>query len=223
MTVTTHAESIYKAMMSDAASRLMAANRFIAHQGTSKEVAYLESAALQVRTALETIAFSAISTNKAAYEEIRSKAKQNKDFTRDYHANRIFRDLQRVQKDFYPLALVPPVNLTPELRTGRTWHFDRKKEGYLTQDRFTTVYDRLGRYLHARNPWDQPVSWEGLIEFLPSVIIEAQSLIELHGAFIRTSDFNGVWIVEVPKGSIEPKIIAGKADGNFEVFNHGKA
>ncbi|SMG02902.1 hypothetical protein BSIN_5383 [Burkholderia singularis] len=48
-------------------------------------------------------------------------------------------------------------------------------------------------------------------------------MIELHAAFIRTADFNGVWIVEVPKGSIEPKIIVGKADGNFAVFNHGKA
>lgn len=216
------AESVYMAMMTEAASRLMAADRFVTHHSSRKEVAYLESAALQVRKALEAIAFSAISTNKAAYEEIRSKAEQNKDFTRDYHANRIFRDLQRVQKDFYPLALVPAVNLTPELQTGRTWHFDRKKKGYLGQGRFTKIYDRLGKYLHARNPWDRPVPWEGLIEFLPSVIDEAQSLIELHAAVIRTADFNGVWIVEVPKGSIEPKIIRGMADGNFAVLNHGK-
>lgn len=218
-----HAESIYKAMMSEAARRLMAADRFIAHHDNGKEVGYLESAALQVRKALETIAFSAISTNKAAYEEVRSKAEQNKDFTRDYHANRIFRDLQRVQKDFYPLALVPAINLTPELQTGRTWHFDRKMDGYLTQDRFTKIYDRLGKYLHARNPWDQLVDWERLIEFLASVIDEARSLIELHAAFIRTADFNGIWIVEVPKGCMEPTIIVGKADGDFAVFDHGKA
>ncbi|MDN7559146.1 hypothetical protein [Burkholderia orbicola] len=217
------AESVYIAMMTEAASRLMAADRFIAHYSNGKEVACLESAALQVRKALETIAFSAISTNKAAYEAIRSQAEQNKDFTRDYHANRIFRDLQRVQKDFYPLALVPAVNLTPELQSGRTWHFDRKNEGYLTQDRFRKIYDRLAKYLHASNPWDQPIQWEGLTELLPNVIDETRSLIELHAAFIRTSDFNGVWIVEVPKDSIKPKIIAGKADGNFAVLNHGKA
>jgi len=216
-------ESVYIAMLAEAASRLMAADRFIARHGSGKEIAYLESAALQVRKAMETIAFSAISTNKAAYEGIRSKAEQNKDFTRDYHANRIFRDLQRVQKDFYPLALVPAVNHTPELQSGRTWHFDRKDEGYLTQDKFRKIYDRLAKYLHARNPWDQPVPWEGLIEFLPSVIDETRSLIELHAAFIRTADFNGVWIVEVPKDSIEPKIIVSKADGNFAVLNHGKA
>lgn len=217
------AQSVYIAMMAEAACRLMAAGRFVAHHGSGKEVAYLESAALQVRKALETIAFSAISTNKAAYQRIRSKAEQNKDFTRDYHANRIFRDLQRVQKDFYPLALVPAVNLTPELQTGRTWHFDRKEEGYLTQGGFTKIYDGLAKYLHARNPWDQPVPWEGLTELLPSVIDETWSLIELHAAFIRTADFNGVWIVEVPKGSIEPKIVVGQADGDFAVLNHGKA
>jgi hypothetical protein len=217
------AESVYKAMMTEAAGRLMAADRFVAHHNNRKEVADLESAVLQVRKALEAIAFSAISTNKTAYEEIRSKAEQNKDFTRDYHANRIFRDLQRVQKDFYPLALIAAVNLTPELQTGRTWHFDRKRDGYLSQDKFTKIYDRLGKYLHARNPWDRPVSWDRLIEFLPSVIDEAQSLIELHAAFIRTADFSAVWIVEVPKGSIEPKIICGMADGNFAVLDHGNA
>ncbi|MBN6738883.1 hypothetical protein [Burkholderia multivorans] len=217
------AESVYIAMMGEAAGRLMAADRFIAHHSSNKEVAYLESAALQVRKALETIAFSAISTNKAAYGDIRAKAEQNKDFRRDYHANRIFRDLQRVQKDFYPLALIPAVNLTPELQTGRTWHFDRKKEGYLTQDKFAKIYDRLAKYLHARNPWDQPASREELTEFLPNVIDETRSLIELHAAFIRTTEFTGVWIIEVPKDSIEPKIIVGKADGNFAVLDHGKA
>lgn len=217
------AESVYIAMMAEAASRLIAADRFIAHHSSGQEVAYLESAALQVRKALETIAFSAISTNKAAYEALRSKAEQNKDFTQDYHANRIFRDLQRVQKDFYPLALIPAVNLTPELQSGRTWHFDRKNEGYLTQNKFRKIYDRLAKYLHTSNPWDLPVQWKELIEFLPGVINETRSLIELHAAFIRTADFNGIWIAEVPKDSIEPKIIIGKAGGNFAVLDHGKA
>lgn len=47
-------------------------------------------------------------------------------------------------------------------------------------------------------------------------------MIDLLFASIRTADFNRVWIVDVPKGSIEPKAIAGKADGNFVVLNHGK-
>ncbi|MGA3842238.1 hypothetical protein ACI2UC_03500 [Ralstonia nicotianae] len=60
-------------------------------------------------------------------------------------------------------------------------------------------------------------------ELLPCVIDETWSLIEQHAAFIRTGDFNGVWIVEVPKGFIEPKIVAGQADGDFAVLNHGRA
>ncbi|TBW60226.1 hypothetical protein EZV77_19410 [Burkholderia thailandensis] len=217
-----NAESVYIAMMSEAANRLMAAQQFIEQHSGGSEIARLESAALQVRKAMEAIAFSAISTNKSAYEKIRSIAETNKDFTRDYHANRIFRDLQRIQKDFYPLALVPAVNLTPELQTGRTWHFDRKHDGHLSQDKFIKIYDRLGKYLHARNPWDRSIPQEGLQEFLPGVIGEAQSLIELHAAFIRTTGFTGVWIVEIPKDSTEPKIIRGQADGDFTVLNHGK-
>ena len=220
MTAHVNPEVIYKSMIGETSNRLVVARHFMGRYNDSNSAGYLESAALQVRKALESIAFAAIAPNKSAYQALRAQAEENKDFTRDYHAKRIFRDLQKVHKDFYPLALVPAVNQTPERQTERHWHFDRKETGYLTRDRFIKVYDKLGKHLHARNPWDNTDPLSGLASLLDAAIEETLSLIELHAAVIQTREFTGVWVVEIPRGSLVPNIIIAQADGEFAVRHY---
>lgn len=214
------AEEIYKFMIGETSVRLAAAQNFIDRYNSENGAGYLESAALQVRKALESIAFAAIAPNESAYRSLRAQAEESKDFTRDYHAKRIFRDLEKVHRDFYPVALLPAINQTPERQTERHWHFDLKDGGYLTRKRFANVYDKLGKHLHAHNPWDKTDPLLGLASLLGSTINEAISLIELHAAFIRTKEFTGVWIVEIARGSMVPKVISAHSDGAFIV---GKA
>ena len=50
-----------------------------------------------------------------------------------------------------------------------------------------------------------------------SLITQTCTLLELYAAFIRSSEYNGVWVVEVPRTGASPKIIAGIANGEFAV------
>ncbi|MGH9425885.1 MAG: hypothetical protein ACRD2L_06210, partial [Terriglobia bacterium] len=61
-------QSIYLAMVANAGTRLRAANVFLARHREDGSVPELEASILQVRKALEAIAFAAIAPNKSTYE-----------------------------------------------------------------------------------------------------------------------------------------------------------
>jgi hypothetical protein len=198
-------QAIYLALVEEAVARLTAAERFLA---SSPEVVFLESAILQLRKSLELNAFAAIAPDKKKYEALRAGAAKDPDFTKDYHAAKIFAALQRVNPDFYPLALTPAVR-----QPSGVWHYDRKQSGYLTKKQFERTYDRLGKQLHSHNPWSSPKNIQNLRADLPGIIARARGLVQLHARVIRTSEFEGVWVVEAnPK----PVIITG-AGGSFVV------
>ncbi|MFA5985267.1 MAG: hypothetical protein WC782_14725 [Methylococcaceae bacterium] len=98
-----------------------------------------------------------------------------------------------------------------------TYHFGRKKTGYLKEGRFINVYDRLGKYLHGDNPWGEDKDLQNFALELPGVIAETYSLLELHGAFIKTPNFVGVWIVEANKDGTSPRIIEAEAHDEFVI------
>ncbi len=107
---------ICAAMVSEAASRLAAATTFLESFSDGKGVGYVEASALQLRKALEAMAFAAIAPNHSAYAAHRAKAENNQDFTKDYHVKRIFNDLGRINPDFYPVAVLPGKNIAPKGR-----------------------------------------------------------------------------------------------------------
>lgn len=88
-------KSIYGEVIREAGGRLEYAS---AKLSSARAHSFkLEEAALHLRKATELIAFAAIAPNKIEYAEIRKKAKQAADFTKDYHAKRIFQDLARIR------------------------------------------------------------------------------------------------------------------------------
>lgn len=201
-------------MVREAVTRLRAADTFLVSYKENGNLPVLESAILQIRKALEAIALASIAPNKSKYEAFRAKATEQPDYAKDYHARKIFQVLGKINKDFYPLALLPATR-----QVNGTVHFDRKASGYLTKKRFESFYDRLGKHLHAHNPWSNNKNLENLASELPATIEEAFSLLELHATFIQTPEFSGTWVVEASRDGSEPIIVTGEANSEFVVQN----
>lgn len=203
---------IYTSQIAEATLRLLAAKQFLASFKTTGEVPELEAAVLQVRKALETIAFSAIAPDKKHYAAFRATATNSPDFTKDYHAAKIFTALARINKDFYPVALLPASR-----QADGSWHFDKKQSGYLTKKKFEAAYDRLGKHLHAHNPWSGSKNLQNLAGDLPTIVEEAHALLDLHARFIRTPEFHGVWVIETDRLGNPPRLITANAAGPYVV------
>jgi len=203
-------KSIYVVMIAEATARLLAAGRFLNAYHAGGSLPELEASALQLRKAMEAIAYSAIAPDKKEYAALRAKVSGANGFTKDYHAKRIFADLARINKDFYPYPVAPS-----QRQPDGTHHFGNKTGPYLTKKRFEAMYDRLGKHLHAHNPWSGSKNVQNLAVDLPKAIEETHSLLDLHVRFIRTSRFNGAWLVETPRTGQPPRIIEASAQGPF--------
>ncbi|MFN3959173.1 MAG: hypothetical protein ACK4NP_04610 [Parvularculaceae bacterium] len=200
---------IYQDMIVDAGDRL---NRVSAKLNAKNASLFeLEEAALHLRMALELIAFAAIAPNKSEYERIRSQAVQAADFTRDFHAKRIFQDLARINPDFFPLALK-----APKRTIDGNWLFERRAADTMSRNQFEKIYDRLGRLTHARNPWGQQADYGEMQKQMASAAQRARNLIERHAAFIRTPNFTGCWLVQ-PSTEGRPVVLTAQAQGDFIV------
>lgn len=173
---------------------------------SSGEIFELESGILQLRKAMECIAYSSISPNIAAYKEFREKADKNKDYRKDFNGNKMLKALGAINKDFYPVALDKP------RKVDGVWNFGRNSRT-CTRKEFEKLYDRLGRFLHADNPWGTEKFYQTLANELPDKINNIHCMLSLYMTVVRTPDFKGVWIVEITNS--KPRIIMGKADGEF--------
>lgn len=101
--------------------------------------ATIEAEALQLRKILELIAYASLVSNKEVYESVRN------DISKDWHANRIMRKIERINPDFYPIP-------TTGVKNGR---WNTLKGGFLTRKQFEELYDKCGNILHAKNPFSK--------------------------------------------------------------------
>ena len=206
----TKLRDVYLQQMVEVQNRLAATEIYFTAYAENGDEIDFDSGVLQIRKALESLAYASIAPNKPQYQAFRKKAETNKDFTKDFNASKIIHNLLQVNKDFYPVPLFPPIKLG-----DHRWHYNRKTDGILSQRRFQRFYDRLGKFLHADNPWDSNKQRQNLAKDIDVLIDQARSLLELHAAFIRAIDYTGVWVVEVPKDNSAPTIISAVASGEF--------
>ena len=101
----------------------------------------VETVCLQFRKILEKIALMSLVANKKLY------AKQNDKFAKHYHAERIMRDLERINPDFYPV----PTKCIKNKEEMNEWI--EIKSGYLTKEEFVKIYEKCGSMMHAQNPF----------------------------------------------------------------------
>jgi hypothetical protein len=134
----------------------------------------------------------AIAPNKKEYDEFRAKAEKQPDYTKDFHASKILKMLSQINKDFYPKPVSAPISMGP----GR-WHFGERVDGSLKKNKFSSFYDRLGKFLHADNPWGNDKGVVNLVSDLPEVMKSIKLLLSWHCTKISTPEFNGIWVVEV--------------------------
>jgi hypothetical protein len=199
-------------MVSETLSRLAAAQTFLSTYAASGSIYQVEAAVLQMRKALESVAFAAIAPNQPEYEAFRANAEEPADYRKDYNARAILKYLEKINKDFYPNPILPP-----KRQEDGTWHFERRSDGYLTKKAFESFYDRLGKFLHADNPWGNGKGTQNLLADLPRVIEQVRALLQWHFTVIRTPKFNGLWVVEVPLDGKPCRILLGQAEGEFLV------
>ena len=204
------AQRVYLALIGESVGRLNAALGFELEYRRSRDLPTLDASVLQLRKALELIAIAAIAPDKKAYEAFRATADKDPDFTKDYHAAKIFSALSRVNADFYPRSLLPPSR-----QPDGTWHFENKTSGVLTKKQFERCYDRLGKYLHAQNPWGKGQNVQNIAADMQGMVASAKELIAYHARFIRAPEFNGVWIVDA--GTPQPTVLNAEAKGPYVV------
>jgi hypothetical protein len=118
--------------------------------------------------------------------------------------------LNKLNPDFYPDPLLEKVQVAPN-----SWHFEKLLGGYMGRKNFETLYKRLGKFLHADNPWGTDKGWLQLSQDLPEAITKIQLLLKKHRTLIRAPNFNGVWIVDAPNDGTPPRMIQATAQGAF--------
>ena len=201
---------IYLDLMTQALDRLTASEKYLAAYKTHGQLCELESAALQLRKAMEAIAFAAIAPNKRMYAAFRKNADTPGDIGDDWQANTIFLSLSKVNPDFYPDPLLQETRVGPN-----AWHFGKPLNGYMNRRNFETLYKRLGKFLHADNPWGDDKGWRNFSQDLPEAIAKIRALLKKHRTLIRAQEFNGVWIVDAPSDGTPPRMIRATAAGPF--------
>lgn len=208
-------KTIYLDKIKEALDRLNACESFFELYRDTQSVFAFEAAVLQMRKALECVAYAAIAPNKKEYAAFRANADKQTDYTKDYHARQILTFLSKINSDFFPMPVSAPV----KIETGE-WHFAKREDESLTKKEFESFYDRLGKFLHADNPWGHDKGVKNLIGDMPKIINSTRLLLSWHFIAIRTPAFIGVWVIEAPANGAQPKVVVGQADGDFVINNN---
>src|SRR5690606_15443981 len=134
------------------------------------------------------------------------------DYRKDYNAKAIVEILKKINKDFYPIPL-----LKPKIAEQGNYHFERKSENFLKIKDFIKLYNKLGKYLHADNPWGHDKNLKNFVDTLPKEIKAIESLLSLYFTTIRTDNFIGVWVIKTTSDPISVEVTVGYANEDFSI------
>ena len=99
---------------------------------------------LQLRKVLELVVFASLTANKEKY------ALAHAGFAGHWRAKRMLEELEKINPDFYPTPVAPPV-----LQADGIKHLALVTDGFLTKEDFATLYDTASEFLHVSNPFAQ--------------------------------------------------------------------
>jgi hypothetical protein len=114
----------------------------------------MESIYLQYRKILELIAFGSLVSNRDKFSKVYAR------FSKYWNAADLLRDLERVNRDFYPKPKLEELSPDPQVKR----HLVDKPNGYLTKGQFLELYGRAGDILHERNPYAGPSELEWFLK-----------------------------------------------------------
>lgn len=158
-------------------------NLYRSNNSTTYDLFTTESICLQFRKTLELIAFSSLVSHKDSYMSVRN------DIRRDWHAERILKKVESINKYFYPVPLKDPKHHSTPFKRGN----------YLTRKQFSNLYDKCGNILHARNPFNRFIKPVAFYRKIPNNVSRIKELLRIH--LITFFDSDEVICVEVPFGN----------------------
>jgi len=157
---------------------------------------------LQFRKVLELIALASLCANRREYERIR----QN--FHSDWRADKILRDIEKVNPKFYP----QPSQQIKNLETGEVGGVASIQEGYLTRGEFEAVFNECADLLHAFNPYRTR---------LPDLTVLNTRFLEWQGKIVKLLSHHQVQLVDDDKQLWV--IMQDERDGKVHVAEMQKA
>jgi hypothetical protein len=174
---------VYCNCLQSAKLRLALANKIVTGElRIDVDAVDAEFALLQIRKALELIAFAAVAAHKDTY------AQEYADFATHWNAKKLLSRLTKLHPDFYP----KPISIE---RTGPKAVTLTHVSGHeLTKDDFVSLYDICSKAIHEWNPYlpDPRVLNTGrpVADWLKRI----HNLLELHAVTLLGN--STVWIVE---------------------------
>jgi hypothetical protein len=151
---------------------------------TGSDVLNTELICLQFRKTLELIAYASLAANREKYAEAHAN------FGLHWRAKDMLKTLEKVNQDFYPMPLGPPIP-----QPDGTKHFPRPADGYLTKDEFAFLYDTTSEYLHMRNPFSPKDSLVHTPYSVDGWVTRIRNLLAWH--LMHLVD-GGKWVVQIP-------------------------
>ena len=148
------------------------------------EATTTESICLQVRKILELVALASLIANKEKY----GQAYRN--IEKHWNAERILRDLRRINPEFYPNSIIEVALEGPVVA-----RWDDRTTGFLTEDDFVDIYEKCGSILHARNPLRDPIDYEAYLRNIPDWIDKIMKLLNSHT--IRLADDPNLYLIQM--------------------------
>ena len=133
----------------------------------------VETIALQIRTVIEFIALAALAANKPLFEQEGGKFKEF------WNAERIFRDIEKKNPDFYPKP-IEPIHMTHIDDIDRNIRFIEDR--YMTRDLCLEVHQKCCDFLHAQNPFaeNRERDYEDFMRQVPDWINLIVNLLNYH-------------------------------------------
>ena len=162
----------------------------------------VETVCLQFRKILEKIMLMSLVANKEAYAE------QNDKYVKHYHAERIMRDLERINPDFYPVPLI---------RIKKDNDYDELKHvenGYLTKEELIRIYEICGGMMHAQNPFSVVKPVEDLQRKFPVWLTKIVRLLNHHEITLIGGELMVVALMERDDNGLPQAVIFENVNKN---------
>jgi hypothetical protein len=178
----------YINLMNEIKIRTDTINSFI---GGEKTLNYkyldVEYTCLQFRKIFELIALANMVTNQDAY------MRQYVKFRDHYHAERILRDIEKINPNFYPTPM-KPISEPHAQADAEPINVDSVDGDHLTKEEFIEAYDTCSELLHAENPFAPPKDLEGIQGKFKGWLQKTVNLLSFHSIQLTNSD-RQLWVL----------------------------
>jgi hypothetical protein len=143
---------------------------------------------VQLRKALEEIAFASLSANKDKYSSVHAN------FADFWRAKELLKEIRQVNPNFYPVPIRVSTRVEDDVITD--WRFEPIAEDFLKEEDFFLLYDKSSQVLHTRNPYRAGEAVSDIKYDVPGWIRRIQKLLSFH--LVHLVDETDSWIVQIP-------------------------